>query len=157
MSRKRMSMILKLVALGLTGLILVPSGAHLFELPAKMALGREEYRLVQSIYAGWALFAGPIFAAILANVGLAVTLRRSDPVAARWAIASAVFVALSLGVFFVWVFPANRATGNWTDVPADWQTLRRNWEYGHAANAVIIFLALLATGRAVIGGIVRVR
>jgi hypothetical protein len=34
---------------------------------------------------------------------------------------------------------------NWTVQPADWETLRRNWEYGHAASAALTFLAFMAT------------
>lgn len=36
-------------------------------------------------------------------------------------------------------------------MPEGWQALRRVWEHGHAAGAVILFVALLATGRALIG------
>ena len=60
-------------------------------------------------------------------------------------------IILSLVVFFIWVFPGNQATANWTEMPDNWEALRRQWEYGHAANAVIVFAALLATGRALIG------
>src|SRR5215207_7522778 len=66
-------MFLKLVALGLTALILVPSGGHLFELPGKINLSREAYFTVQQIYAGWAWFAVAIGAAILANGALFVS------------------------------------------------------------------------------------
>ena len=52
-------------------------------------------------------------------------------------------IAGALAVFFTWTFPANQATVNWAVVPADWQGLRRLWEYAHAANA---FLNLLALG-----------
>ena len=44
--------------------ILVPSAAHLIELPGKIGLDRKAYFIVQGIYAGWALFGVPIFAAI---------------------------------------------------------------------------------------------
>ena len=63
-------MLLKLIALALTALTLIPSGAHLFELPGKIDLDRDAYFTVQGIYAGWAWFAVPIFAAILANGAL---------------------------------------------------------------------------------------
>jgi hypothetical protein len=142
---------LKQLALALTALALVPSAAHLFELPAKIGLSREGYFLVQGIYAGWAWFALPILGSVLANCALSASQRREDPASARWALASAALIALSLGIFFIWVFPANQATANWTSIPGDWEVLRRDWEYGHAANAVIVFAALLATGRAVAG------
>jgi len=48
----------------------------------------------------------------------------------------------SLAIFFVSVFPANVATDFWTTIPDDWQTLRRQWEYGHAASALLTFVAL---------------
>jgi hypothetical protein len=79
------------------------------------------------------------------------TLRRHEATAARWALASALLISLTLVVFFVWVFPGNQATANWTSVPGNWEELRRNWEYGHAVNAVITFVALMAAGRAITG------
>lgn len=144
-------MFLKLLTLALTALILVPSGAHFFELPAKIGMEQADYFTVQAIYAGWALFAIPIFAAIAANGFLSWSLRPLDLAASRWALASALLIGLTLAIFFIWIFPGNQATANWTEAGADWETLRRNWEYGHAANAVITFAALLATGRAIIG------
>jgi hypothetical protein len=123
---------LKIAALALTALILTPSAAHLFELPGKMRLDRDAYFVVQSIYAGWALFGVPILAAILANGALFVALRRSDRTAARWALASAALIALSLAVFFTWTFPANQATANWTVAPEAWEGLRQAWEHSHA-------------------------
>ncbi|HYD65183.1 hypothetical protein [Azospirillum sp.] len=141
---------LRLLALALTALILVPSGAHLFELPAKTGLDRDAYFIVQGIYAGWALFGIPIAAAALANGALALAERRRDPHAARWAGASALLVLASLMVFFLWVFPANQETANWTRQPEGWEVLRQRWEWGHAANALIVFAAFLATAAAVI-------
>jgi hypothetical protein len=144
-------MILRLTALALTALILVPSGAHLFELPGKMDLDRDAYFTVQAIYAGWAFFAIPIFAALAANGALFFAERGRDPAAARAALLSCILIGGSLAVFFIWVFPGNRATANWTDAPENWQVWRRNWEYGHAASALLVFGALMATGRAIIG------
>lgn len=142
-------MVLKILALALTALIFAPSGAHLFELPHKIGLDRADYFTVQSIYAGWALFAVPVFAAIAANGALAWRSRRTDVVAARWAWIAAGLVCLSLAIFFAWVLPANRATLNWTHAPQDWRAWRRAWEFGHAAGAVASFAAVLATARAI--------
>jgi hypothetical protein len=138
-------LLLRVLTLALTASILVPSGAHLFELPGKIGLSREAYFAVQGIYAGWALFGIPIVAAILANGALFVTLRRREPQAARWALVSAALITASLAVFFIWIFPANQATGNWTTIPDNWEVLRRHWEYAHAASALIVFAAFLAT------------
>jgi hypothetical protein len=141
---------LRVLALALVTIIFVPSAAHLFELPGKIDLSRDAYFTVQGIYAGWSLFAVPIFAAILTNAVLFIALRRTDRVAARWALASAVLIAASLAVFFTWTFPANQATSNWTTIPDNWERLRLEWEYSHAANALAVFAALLATVMAAI-------
>jgi hypothetical protein len=151
MMEKSMSTLLKLTALALTGLALVPSGTHLFELPAKLALERNEYFLVQGIYAGWALFAVPIVGAIVANVAVYFVERRRERATATYALIAASLVTVSLGIFFAWVFPGNQATANWTEMTPNWEDLRQAWEYGHAASAVIVFGALLSIGRALIG------
>jgi len=39
--------------------------------------------------------------------------------------AAALCIALSLLVFFVFTFPTNRQTANWTVLPDNWQELRR--------------------------------
>jgi hypothetical protein len=119
----------------------------------KIGLDREAYFTVQAIYAGWAWFAIPIFAAIVLNGALFVVERRRNPASARAALISSLLIIASFGVFLVWVFPANQATVNWTQVPDDWQDLRRQWEYGYAANALIVFAALLVTGRAIMASL----
>jgi hypothetical protein len=55
-----------------------------------------------------------------------------------------------LAIFLLWTLPANQATGNWTSVPGNWDTLRRQWEYSHAANAGIAFIALCLTALSVL-------
>jgi hypothetical protein len=135
----------KIAALTFTALILIPSGAHLFELPAKIRLDRDAYFIVQGIYTGWAAFVLPIIGAIAANCTLFAALRRAKPTKARWALLSAGLIVGSLAVFFAFVFPGNEATENWTAQPENWDALRHSWEYGHAANAVLVFAAFIAT------------
>ena len=131
------------LAVVLTALALVPAGAHLAELPNKIGLDQEAYFIVQNIYAGWALFGIALFGALAANLALAIMVRRQR--APFWLSLSAfLLVAATLAVFFIWTYPANQATSNWTVVPANWQQLRTTWEYAHATNAVLTFLALCA-------------
>jgi hypothetical protein len=129
------------LAIVLTALALVPAGAHLFELPNKIGLAQEAYFIVQNIYRGWALFGIVLFGALAANLALTIVLRRHR--AAFWlALAGFLLVALTLAVFFTWTYPTNQATANWTVAPDNWQELRTHWEYAHAANAVLTFVAL---------------
>ncbi len=132
-----------IAAVVLMGLALIPSGAHLFEMPAKLGLHRDAYFTVQQIYAGWALFAVADFGALIATLLLAISLRR-QPGPFRLALVSFASVVAFFAVFFTWTFPANQATANWTAQPQEWEALRQTWEYSHAANAAILFLGFVA-------------
>ena len=133
--------IAQFLAVILTALALVPSGAHLFELPNKIDLSQEQYFVVQGVYRGWALFGFVLIGAVGANLALSIFVRRKG-LAFWFALAALLLMITSLVVFFIWTFPTNQATTNWTAVPANWATLRTQWEYSHAANAIITFLAL---------------
>jgi len=130
---------LQFVAMILTALALVPGGAHLFALPNKIHLAAADYFIVQNIYRNWALFGVVLVAAFLANIALAVLLRgRGAPFA--FTLINAVCLLATLAIFFVFTFPANQVTNNWTEVPANWEQLRRQWEFSHAVNACITFI-----------------
>lgn len=140
----RMSLkIVSFLAIILTALALVPSGAHLLEMPNKVSLAPDAYFIAQQLYAGWWLTGLLHMAALVAVATLAALLRHD-----RYRFALAVFAAAMLvaffAIFFTWTFPANQATANWTRIPDDWEQLRRAWEVSHAVNAVVLFLALCA-------------
>jgi hypothetical protein len=137
------SKMLGFLAIALTALSLMPSGAHFFELPNKIGLAQEPYFTVQGIYRGWALFGITLFAALAADLLLAIALRRQK-VAFALAVAAFLLIALSLVFFFLWVYPANQATANWTVAPPNWETLRAQWEWTHALNALLMFVSFLA-------------
>jgi hypothetical protein len=128
-------------ALVLTAIALIPEGAHLFERSGKMALGQEAYFAAQTVYSGWAWFGAVILAALAACLTLAWM---SKGPARLWTAFAAIMIALSLGIFFAFVFPANQVTQNWTVVPKDWETWRSQWEWGHTASATCTFAAFLA-------------
>lgn len=129
------------LAIMLTALALVPAGAHLFALPNKIGLAQDDYFVVQGIYRGWALFGPVLFGALAANLAVAILVRRERT--PFWlALLAFLLVGATLVIFFTWTFPANQATSNWTVVPGNWQELRVQWEYAHAINAVLTFLAL---------------
>jgi hypothetical protein len=141
MGRRQAVRGLRFCAIVLTALALVPAGAHFFELPNKIGLDQQAYFTVQAIYRGWALFGIVLFGALLANLGLTVLLavRRRPCILPLLAF---LLIAATLAIFFVWTYPANQATANWTLPTPNWQALRTQWEYAHAVNAVLTFLAL---------------
>ena len=133
--------VIEFLAILLTALAVVPAGAHLFELPNKINLARDAYLTVQGIYAGWAWFGTVDLAALVINVVLAIKLGEQRP-AVYFAWTAALCFVVFFAIFFTWTFPANQVTANWTTMPDDWSGLRREWEYSHAANAVVMLIAL---------------
>jgi hypothetical protein len=127
------------LAILLMALALVPAGSHFFELPGKIGLGREAYFTVQQVYPAWAPFRIALIVALFVNVILSVVLR-GDRTAFMFALGAVAAVLDSLAIFFTWTFPANEATANWTRPVDDWELLRRNWEYSHAVNALVMLL-----------------
>jgi hypothetical protein len=130
---------LQFVAMMLTALALVPGGAHLFALPNKIHLSETDYFVTQSVYWGWALFGIVLIGAILANFALAVVIR-SQRRPFIFTLINLLCLLATLAIFFVFTFPANQAMNNWTEIPANWEQLRWQWEVSHAVNAVITFV-----------------
>lgn len=128
-------------ALLLVAICLGPAFAHLFELPNKMRLGREAYFAVQQIYRGWALFGIVVVAAIAAAIVFAWMTRRL-PRVFRLALAGLACLLAAQALFWIFTYPANVVTNNWTVMPDDWAVLRARWEYSHAAGALLTFGAL---------------
>jgi uncharacterized membrane protein YjjB (DUF3815 family) len=139
------------LAVILVAICLVPVGAHLFELPHKMALSPPDYMTVQGIYAGWALFGIPIAAALVLTLAHAIAVRADRP-ALAFSVAAFLCLLAGQAVFWSFTFPINVASSNWTRLPDDFEAARRQWEYSHAVNAALTFIALLAITLSAIGG-----
>jgi hypothetical protein len=131
-------------------LALAPGLAHLLELPNKIGLSRDDYLTVQQIYRGWALLGVVVVGALLSTLVLAI-LVRTRPREFVAAVIALVCIAGTQVVFWTYTFPANRETRNWTVLPEHWMALRSQWEYSHAASAVLTFVALVALILAVVG------
>ena len=127
-------------ALVLTALALVPVGAHLFAFPNKIGMSEASYFVAQRIYDGWALLGVVLIGAILADA-IAAFVTRAQMAPFVLAALAMLLMLGTLAIFFAFTFPANQATANWTNVPDDWQYLRRQWELSHAVNAIITFAA----------------
>jgi hypothetical protein len=131
------------VALLFAGLALVPSGAHLAELPNKIELAAAEYLTVQQIYRGWGLFGVVVVVAIVSTLVLTVMLRRT-PRTFRLTLIALLCIVGTQVVFWTSTYPANQATGNWSMLPPNWIDLRAQWEYSHAVSAALNVVALVA-------------
>jgi hypothetical protein len=120
-----------------TALALVPAAAHAMELRQKIRMSRADYLVTQRIYRGWSLAAIVVIAALASTI--AVASLSPDPFAR---VAVALIVGTQL-VFWIFTFPVNRRTENWSRAPEDWQGLRRRWELSHAVSALLNLVALI--------------
>jgi hypothetical protein len=144
-------MIVRFLAIVLTGLAVIAPAAHLFELPGKIDMSASDYFVVQRIYLGWWMVGLLLPAAFIANLGLAIAVRHDS--SAFWpAIAAMALIAVNLVIFVIWTQPANAATENWAVRPENWEALRRQWEYSHAVNAGVTLLAFCAATLAALRG-----
>ena len=97
---------------------------------------------------------GPVEYGSLASSLVVLSLVRKRRPEFYPTLAGAVLIGVSLLVWQVWVGPVNQQVDAWTaaSMPADWTTMRDNWEYGHAARAglfagAFVFLLVAALTR----------
>lgn len=135
-----MESLVQLLALVLTAVALAPAAAHVLELPNKLPLARDEYLTVQQVYRGWNRLGFVVIAALLATMWMAVVADESAEIPATLAFLA---ILLTQVVFWLYTYPVNRRTHNWTEAPEDWEQLRDRWEISHAANALLTFIAFV--------------
>ena len=135
-----MESLAQLLALVLTAIALAPAAAHVLELPNKLPLRREQYLTVQQVYRGWNRLGFVVIAALFATMWMAVVADESAEVPATLAFIAILMTQL---VFWLYTYPVNRRTHNWTEAPDDWEQLRDRWEISHAANALLTFIAFV--------------
>jgi hypothetical protein len=123
--------------------------AHLLELPNKINLSRDEYLTVQQIYRGWNLLAIVVFGALLSTLALTITMRH-DRKAFLFALTAFLCIVGTQIVFWTYTYPTNQITNNWTVLPENWTALRRQWEYSHAASALLNLLAMISLSASVL-------
>jgi hypothetical protein len=99
-----------------TGLALGGALSHLYELPNKIDISREHYPIVQRNYDGWWQLAY-VLAAQLVGILAALLLTRGDVWTLGWLLLALAGVIGAQGVFWVYTYPANAATSNWTVLP----------------------------------------
>jgi hypothetical protein len=134
-----MKNLLRFTVIIFSAIVLSALMAHLLSMDVKMKLGKEQYALAQSLYRGWAWLG--IFE-ILTILLLLIWLISERKTYRRFytLLAALCFFSVSLALFFMYTFPANQQTRNWTELPDSWMILRSRWEYSHAARTCLNLL-----------------
>ena len=135
------------VSLLCTAITLTALGAHVVELPNKLALNGPLWLAVQqNLYRGWGHFIGPF--EIMAIIGAWMLFFLSDKSRSisGLMLTAACFLTGALAVFFLLVAPVNAAFASWTPatLPPDWSSYRLRWEFGHAISYVLVLTAFIA-------------
>ena len=131
------------VALLATALALGAALAHALELPNKINLAKDEYFVVQKAYRGWNQLGYLLVIELVAMLVLAA-LSRHEPRVLWPTIIAIVCLIAAQTVFWIFTYPANVVTDNWTAVPTQWEDVRARWEYSHLAGAAFQVMAMSA-------------
>jgi hypothetical protein len=81
-----------------------------------------------------------LFAALLLT-GLHTIAVRHQSTAMLLSLLAVLCFVTNLIIFFTYTQPMNAASGNWTQMPANFEAARRQWEYSHAVNAGLVLVA----------------
>lgn len=138
----------RFITIVLTALDLGMAFCHTLELPAKMNYDAALWTTVnQSLYQQFGSFPG-VFSevgAILTVIVLTFLVRKRRP-AFQFTLIGAIFLALALAIWFVFVAPMNAEFAQWRidSIPENWTRVRSQWEYSHAARFVLQLIGFCA-------------
>jgi hypothetical protein len=130
----------RLLAIVFAALSLAPALGHLLEMPAKMSYDGAMWLAVQqTLYGAFGVFGAAFEVGALIAVVVLVWLVRRRPPSFRWTFAAAACMAAAHAAFWIWLAPVNATVAALTPqtLPADWTSLRSQWENAHAARALL--------------------
>ena len=130
-----MKNLIRFTALIFTAITLSALMAHLLELRVKILLSKENYQIVQGIYSGWQWLGIFEIGAIILTLIWTIFDRKLTIF--PFLLSALICFSLSIIIFFVFTFPTNQATLNWTNLLDNWDELRKTWEYSHAIRALL--------------------
>ncbi len=138
----------RFITLMLTALSVGMALGHLMEMPARRDYAPALWSRVTNIEGTYRLFGPPVGAAIeggalIAAVVLSIFVRKRRPAFALTLFGAACMAAAQVA-WWLFVFPVNSRMVNWTpeSLPADFTKLRDQWEYTHAARAILQIVGL---------------
>ena len=137
----------RFVSLLLSALNLGLAWAHLIEMGPKRAMSGPEWLATQRIYRDYGKAAGiTVPTALLSTLTTLALVRRRRPATLLTALGAAC-TATTVAVWARFNEPVNRELVEWQAdaLPTDWERRRDQWEFAHAASAVLhgIGLAML--------------
>ncbi len=123
---------------------------HLLELRVKINLSKSNYQIVQTIYTGWQWLGIFEIGAIILTLLWSLMERKKKNIFG-YVLSAFICFLISIIIFFLFTFPTNQETVNWTSLPSNWQDLRTEWEYSHATRALLNLTGFMLLIVAILG------
>jgi len=118
---------------------------HLLEMPAKMTYdGTLWLTLLQTLYETFGTIGAFIEVGAVVTAAMLMFLVRKRRPAFVWTLLGTLCLVAAHVAWWIWVAPVNAAMAPLTPatLPANWTGLRAQWEYTHAARALLQIIAL---------------
>lgn len=139
--------LLRFLTIMLTALSLAAAFAHLLEMPAKLTYdGALWLELLQTLYPTYGKVSGYCeIGAVAAALLLVIAVRRYQE-EFGWTLLAATCLVVTHAIFWIRVAPVNAILVPLAPamLPPDWESLRNQWEFAHAARALLQIVALAA-------------
>ncbi|HET7833866.1 MAG TPA: hypothetical protein VFK88_12970 [Gallionella sp.] len=135
----------RLITIMFTALSMGMAFSHLLELPAKMTYDAALWLMLQhTLYGAFGLIGAVIEVSAVLTAAILAILVQKRRLAFGWTLLGALCLAAGHAAWWIWVAPVNDVIAPLTraTLPADWENLRNQWEYTHAAHAVLQIIAL---------------
>ena len=120
----------------------VPPAISAFDISSKLSLSQSEYMAVQRTNAGTSFFAATVSAALLLAVAYTLSIRADRSAVLLSAVACLCLTGAEL-IFWLVTYQINAVTKQWTVVPDNFESARKQWEYAEAIKAIFTLLALV--------------
>ena len=130
----------------LVSLSMAMAFCHLLQLPPRMSYDGAQWVTTQSLYQMFGTIGAFIeVGALLLAIILSLAVWRRRP-AFQWTLFGTVCLLMAHVAWWVFVAPVNAVISTWTPdtIPADWTWWRSQWEYTHAARAILEIFGLSA-------------
>lgn len=130
----------------LVSLSMAMAFCHLLQLPPRMRYDGAQWVATQSLYQVFGTIGAfiEVGAVLLATVLLLAVWRRCP--AFQWTLFGTSCLLVAHGAWWIFIAPVNAEIATWTPeaLPADWTWWRSQWEYTHAARAILEILGVSA-------------
>jgi hypothetical protein len=137
----------RFITIMFTALSMGMAFCHLLEMPAKMTYdGKLWLTLLQTLYGAFGTIGAFIEVGAVVTAVVLAFLVRHRRAAFGWTFVGALCLVAAHLAWWIWVAPVNATMAPLTPetLTADWMRLRDQWEYTHAARAVLQIIALAA-------------